>query len=127
MQAAAGVIDFVGKLTPRVQHRHDDFERGFFRKFRVRINRHAAPVVGHAQRAIGFQLHLDTVGEAGDGFVHRVIEYFGKQVVQRALIDAADIHPRSLAHRLKPFKDLNVFRRVAACGRGRCFAFAEQA
>jgi hypothetical protein len=49
-------------------------------------------------------VHLDEGGVAGDGLVHRVVDDFGEQVVQRLLVGAADIHAGAAAHRLQPFQ-----------------------
>src|ERR1035438_5147507 len=44
---------------------------------------HAAPaIVGHGDRVIVVDDHLDVRGVATEGFVHRVIDYFIDQVVQ---------------------------------------------
>ena len=53
MQAARGLVDLRIELSTRMEGAHDDFEGGLFREFRVRIDRDAAPVVGHREPAIG--------------------------------------------------------------------------
>ena len=50
---------------------------------------------------------------AGDGLVHGVVEHFGEEVVQRALVGAADVHARPLAHRLEAFQYLDVLGGIA--------------
>ena len=45
---------------------------------------------------------------AGHRLVHRVVEHFGGQVVQRRLVGAADIHAGAAANRLQPLQDLDV-------------------
>ena len=64
------------------------------------------------------QLHFDPVGMAGDGFVHSIVEYFRGEVMQGALIGAADIHARPPANRLQPFQDLDVLGSVTFGGGG---------
>ena len=59
------------------------------------------------------ELHLDPAGMAGDRLVHRVVERLGGEVMQRALVGAADIHAGPAAHRLQPFEDLDVLGRIA--------------
>ena len=113
VQAARGFVGLGVEFAARVQRRHDHFERGLLRKFRMRIDRNAAPVVGHADEAVGLELDLDPVGVAGDRLVHRVVDHFGEQVMQRLLVGAADIHAGAAAHRLQPFQHLDVARRVA--------------
>ena len=51
VQAARGLVGAAVEFAARVQHRHDDFERRFLGKFRMRIDRHAAAVVEHAEPA----------------------------------------------------------------------------
>ncbi len=48
VQAARGLVDLRIEFAARMQRAHDDFERGLFREFRVRIDRDAAAVVGDA-------------------------------------------------------------------------------
>jgi hypothetical protein len=48
MKSAGGLIGAAVELPARVEHRHDDFEGGFFGKFRVRIDRHPTAVVDYA-------------------------------------------------------------------------------
>jgi hypothetical protein len=47
-------------------------------------------------------------GSTGDRFVHRVVEDFGGEVVQRVVIGAADIHTGAAADGLEAFEDLDV-------------------
>jgi hypothetical protein len=44
---------------------------------------------------------------AGDRLVHRVVEHFGGEMVQRALVGPADIHAGAAAHRLQPLQHLD--------------------
>jgi hypothetical protein len=71
------------------------------------VDRDAAAVVGDGQAVAFFQRHFDAVGMAGDGLVHRVVEHFGGEVVQRALVGAADVHAGAAADRLQPFQHLD--------------------
>jgi hypothetical protein len=57
--------------------------------------------------AVGVQLDLDAGGVAGDGLVHRVVQHLGHQMVQRALVGAADIHAGALADGLQPLQHLD--------------------
>ncbi len=66
--------------------------------------------------AVGAQMHLDEGGVPGDGFVHRVVDDFREQVVQRLLVGAADIHAGAAADRLQPLQHLDVVGGIAAFG-----------
>jgi hypothetical protein len=50
---------------------------------------------------------------AGDGFVHRIVEHFGDQMVERALVGAAELHTGTAADRLQPFEDFDILGRIA--------------
>ena len=71
------------------------------------VNRYAAPVVSNGQAVAFFQRHFDPVGMARDRFVHRVVEHFGGEVVERALVSAADVHAGAAANRFKPLQHLD--------------------
>lgn len=73
----------------------------FFWKFGVRIDRHAAPVVDHAQITALLERDLDESGVAGDGFVHRIVDHFREEVVEGIGIGPAHIHPGASAHWLQ--------------------------
>ena len=71
------------------------------------VHRHAAAVVGDGQPVAFLERDLDAGGVAGDRLVHRVVEHFGGEVVQRALVGPADVHARPAADRLEPFEHLD--------------------
>ena len=50
------------------------------------------------------QLHVDAGGVPRHGLVHRIVQHLGDQMVQGALVGAADIHARALADRFQPFQ-----------------------
>ncbi len=108
VQAAGGGIGLVREFAARVERGHDDFEGGFPGEFRVGVDRDAAAIVGDGQVAVIGQLDLDPVGEARDGFVHGVVEDFGEEVVEGALVGAADIHAGTFADRFEAFQDLDI-------------------
>ena len=123
VQTAGGFVHFGIELAARMQGGHDHFERGFVGEFGMRINRDAAPVIGNRQEAVGVEFVGDDIGVAGHRFVHRIVDDFGKQVMQRLFVGAADIHARTTPDRLQPFQHLDgrggiaQFTRRAAYGR----------
>ena len=74
------------------------------------------PLSRTRQDVARLQFDFDARRVAGDRFVHRVVENFGREMVQRAFIGAADIHAGAAPHRLEALKDLDVLRGVAAAG-----------
>jgi hypothetical protein len=82
----------------------------------VRIHGYAAAIIGDRDRAVFQHLDIDEAGMAGHGLVHRIVDHLGEEVVQGALIGAADIHARPPAHRLQTFEHLD--RRGVVAGLG---------
>ena len=117
MQAARGLVGLGVELAAGVQRRHDDFERRLLREFRMVLDRDAAAVVDDGDVAVGAEMHLDAAGMAGDRLVHRVVDDFGEEVVQRVGVGAADIHARAAAHRLEPLQHLDVGGRIGRARR----------
>ena len=79
----------------------------------MRVDRDAAAIVAHGDPAVGVEFQLDARREAGDRLVHRIVERLGGEMVQRALVGAADIHAGAAAHRLQTFEDLDILGGIA--------------
>jgi len=47
----------------------------------VDVDRHAAAVVAHFATAVRVQDHVDLLGVPGQGFVHRVVDHFLRQMI----------------------------------------------
>ena len=107
MQAARGLIGFLIEFAARVQHGHDDFERRFLRKFLMRIDRKAAPIVDHGEKTRGLEADIDEGSVAGNRLVHRIVEDFREKMMERGLAGAADIHARPPPDRLQPLQHLD--------------------
>ena len=73
----------------------------------MRVDRHAAAVVDDRQPVARLQRDLDPRRMARDRLVHRIVEHFGGEVVQRALVGAADIHARAAPDGLEPLQHLD--------------------
>ena len=68
----------------------------------------AAAVVGHRDRAVGVQRHRHARGVARQRLVDGVVDDLVDHVVQtRAVVGVADVHARSLAHRIETPQDLD--------------------
>ena len=86
----------------------------------MRVDRDAAAVVAHGYPIAGAELDLDPGRVAGDRLVHRIVEDFGCEMVQPALVGAADVHAGAAANRLQPLQNLDVLGGIAVAGfRGR--------
>ena len=119
VEAAGGAVRLALELTARVEGGHDDLERGLARIFGMRVDRDAAAVVEDGQAVAGLQRDLDAAGVAGDCLVHRIVDDLGGEVVERALVGAADVHARAAADGLQALKHLDRGSVVAfGCGRG---------
>ena len=87
------------ELTTGVEHGHYDLQRGFM-LLRVHIYRDTTTVILYGNGVILIDMDRDLIAETGERLVDGVIDYLIHQVVQTLLRDVADIHRRSLAHRL---------------------------
>ncbi len=83
------------------------------------LDRDSAAVVADGQAVAGFERHLDAACVAGDGLVHRIVDHFGREVVKRALVGAADVHSGAAADGLEAFEHLDRGGVVAVGGLGR--------
>jgi hypothetical protein len=72
----------------------------------------AAAVVGHLDRAVAVEHHVDVGGEATGRLVDRVVDDLPHQLMEAVATGAADVHPRPLADRFEPFEDLDLRRVV---------------
>ena len=58
----------------------------------MRIDGNAAAVVGDGQKSFRVEFDLDEGGMACERLVHRVVDDFGEQMMERFLVGPADIH-----------------------------------
>ena len=107
MQAARCLVRAGIEFSAGVQHRHDYFERRFLGKLRMRIDRNATAVVGDTEKAVGLEGDVDERRVTRDRLIHRIVEDFGEEVMQRRLVGTADIHAGAPADRLEPFENLD--------------------
>ncbi len=92
VQTAGGFVGLAVELAAGMELGHDDFKRRLARRLRMLLDRDAATIVRHGQEAFGVEAHFDEIGVSRNGFVHRVVDDFGEEVVQRLFVRAADIH-----------------------------------
>ena len=85
----------------------------------MRIDRDAAAVVADGEESVGGKLDVDEGGVSRQRLVHRVVDDLGKQMVQRLLVGAADIHAGPAPHRLQALEHLDVSSGIAGFGAAR--------
>ena len=82
------------------------------------VDRHAAAIVDDGQAVARLQRHLNPRGMTRHRFVHAVVQHFGRQMVQRALVRAADIHARATTDWFQSFEHFNGGGIIAGGGCG---------
>ena len=103
VQAAGELVIRVGEFAARVQPRENHFDaRDFFD--RMQIHRHAAPVIGHLQRAVFVQHHVDIFGVARHCLIHAVVDDFLREMIRPLSLR---VHARALAHRFQTYQYFN--------------------
>ncbi len=107
MQAAGDFVAAAAELAAGMQHRHHRFERGAA-GLGVLVHRDAAPAVGDDHPAVRLQGDVDAVAVAGHPLVDAVVDDLVDEVVQAAVVGAADVHAGAAAHGLQPLQHLDV-------------------
>ena len=107
MQAARDLVAALVELTARMENRKHDFECRFTLLFVV-VGRDAAAVVAYGDGVVLVDRHVDVGAIARQRLVDRVVDHLVDQMVQALLAYVADIHGGALAHRLKPFENLDI-------------------
>jgi hypothetical protein len=95
-----------------MQGSKNHLEGGFVFEFGVRVDGDAAAVIADGDLIGRTERKLDEGGVAGDGFVHRVVEDFGGEVVKGGLVGAADIHAWAATNGFEAFEDLDMLGAV---------------
>jgi hypothetical protein len=91
-----------------VQRAQDQLERRAL-ELRMHIDRDAAAVIAdHGGLQLAVEDHVDALGVTVDRLVDRVIDDLPEQVMIAARVDPADVHRRTLAHRLEALEHLDV-------------------
>ena len=106
MKAARRGVCAATKLAARVQLGKHDLECRYL-ALRVLVDRNAAAVVGHFNRAVSVEGDEDLVGLARSGFVDRVVDELPHQVHEPGRPGATDVHARTFANRFEPFEGLD--------------------
>ena len=95
------------ELSACMQLGHDDLGRADAFSG-MHVDRDAAPVVAHADAAVGMDLDLHEVGMAGQDLVDAVVHDLIDHVVQAGpVVGIADIHAGTLSHGVQTLENLD--------------------
>ena len=96
----------------------------------MQVNRHAASVVCHAERAVGMEHNVDLTTVPGEGLIDGVVDHLLRQMIGAG---GVGIHTGTLANRLQSSEDLNgvgvIFRHafselpIYRCGPAHLYCF----
>ena len=107
VQAARDLVGVLVELPAGVEL-GEDHVGGRDALFLVDVDRHAAAVVAHRDRAVAMQDDFQPVAVARQRLVDRIVDDLVDHVVQAgAVVGVADIHARTLAHRVQPAQHLD--------------------
>ena len=95
-----------------MQFGHDEVDAREF-SFALGIHGDPAPVITDLQGAVGVEYHLDLLGPAHHGLIHRVVHNLPQTVQEATPVIGADVHPRPLANGIKPLQHRQVAGGVA--------------
>ena len=99
------------ELAARMQHRQHHL-KCLLMHLLVHVDRDASTVINHFYRIVAENRHFYMIGKSGKRLIYRVIDHLIHKVMQTSAGDVADIHRRTLAHRLKTLKDLDIIRHI---------------
>jgi hypothetical protein len=92
-----------------MQLRQHDGQRGEPALVGHLVDRDARAVVPDRDRVVRVDGHVDAVGTAREGLVHRVVDSLVDQVMEPPAAGRADVHARAQPDRLEAFEDGDVF------------------
>jgi hypothetical protein len=98
-----GVVRPAAELATGVQlgeHHLDTAEL----RLRLDVDRDAAGLVAHLDRAVGVEHDVDPLAVPGEGLVDGVVDDLPQAVHQTTAVGRADVHARTLADRLQPLQ-----------------------
>ncbi len=111
VEAAGNLVHLPAELAAGVEVGHDRLQRRLAGLL-VGVGGDAAAVVPYRYAAVLVNDRLDVVAEAGHSLVDGVVGDLVDQVVEAALVGAADVHAGPPAYRLQPAQHLDVAGRV---------------
>ena len=115
MQAAGDLVGPATELTSGVQGGHYGFQCCFSCSW-MDIDGDTPTIIDNRDYPFGVQRNFHRIAEASHGLIDRVIKNFVNQVMQTALVGAADVHPGADSDRFQSLKNLDIFRSVVGIG-----------
>ena len=103
MQTAGSAIGGIAELRAGVKLGEHHFHAGKL-GFRFHVDGNAAAVVGDFDGTIGMQRHDNMVAGTGKGLIDGVVDDLPQTVHQTLAVGRADVHARTLAHRVQTFQ-----------------------
>ena len=103
MQTSGGVVRRIAKLGTRMQLGEHHLDTGELR-LRLHIHRYASAVVGDFDRTVFVQGDDNMRACPGERLVHRIVDDLPQAVHETLAVGGADVHARTLAHRVQPFQ-----------------------
>ena len=107
VQTAGYGIRLAAEFSAGMEHGHNCFQGGYF-SGGVNPHRDTAPVVLDADGFILFNNGGNLITAAGHSFIDAVIDNFVNQMMEPALVGAADVHPGTPPHRLQATENENI-------------------
>ncbi len=104
MQAAGELVGLVRELAAGVQAREDQLDPADL-LLRMDVDRHAATVVGHLQRAVLVEHDVDLLAVPGERLIDAVVDHLVRHMVRPL---GVRVHPRPAPHGLQTAQDFDV-------------------
>ncbi|MBT9148842.1 MAG: hypothetical protein DDT28_00257 [Dehalococcoidia bacterium] len=122
MESSTDLVGLPSELSPGVQHSHHCLQGGNL-SGRVYIYRDAPAIIGYSDAAIIVDDDSDPITIAGHRLINAVIYDLMNQVVQSALIGAANIHRRPQPYCLQLLQHLNITSGISLLHLSPCFYY----
>ena len=91
-----------------MQRRHHHLRRRNLLPVNVHIvHGNPPPIIYDSYAVVDVDGHFDFCGEAGEGFIDGVVDYFIDEVVQAEVAGGADVHRGTLAHSFHAAEDFD--------------------
>ena len=111
VQTTGYLVGVFVELTARMKHREHHLQGGTMLLL-VHVGRDTTTVVQYRYAVVFVYRHFNVIAVSGKRLVNGIVHHFIYQMVQSPLPNIADIHSRTLPHRLQSLQHLDVVRIV---------------